>query len=105
MMFDNYPEYLLRTSLDLCPSTTPTYTLSTPAPIQTVLVAVPGSVEVPSGETEGCPNIEDEFSQLTSQLLSGKQSLDISLQMATQSKILKAEVQMEEYVYDLKLYR
>jgi len=70
-----------------------------------VLVAVPGSVEVQSGETAGYPNIEEEFLQLTSQLQSGKQSLDISLQMATQSKILKAEVQMEEFIYDLKLYR
>ncbi|ACI01074.1 putative non-structural protein [Dysaphis plantaginea densovirus] len=104
-MFDNYPDYLLKSKCDLCPATIPTSTSYTPALTQTVLVAVPGSVEVQSGEAGGLPDIEDEFSQLTSQLLSGKQSIDISLQMAMQSKILKAEVQMQDYVYDLKVYR
>lgn len=37
-----------------------------PASIQTVLVALPGSVEVQSDETGESQNIENEFLQLTS---------------------------------------
>jgi len=74
-------------------------------PIQTVLVAAPGSVEAESGVTDELPDIDEEFSLLTSQLTSRKTSIDISLQMATQSKTLKAEVQMQDYVYDLKIYK
>lgn len=105
MNYESYPDHLLQDNSVLCPVTTPTYTLSTPARTQTVLVAVPGSREVQSGEQEDSLNIDDEFTLLTSQLQNGKTSLDISLQMATQSKTLKAEVQMAEYVYDLKIYR
>lgn len=82
-----------------------TSTSYTSAPIQTQLVAVRGSTEVRRGDDVSEQDLDDEFMSLTSRFSTGKTSLDISLQKDTQSKILKAEVKMEEYVYELKIYK
>jgi len=73
--------------------------------IQTQLVAVRGSREVALAEQRGELDLDEEFMSLTSRFASGKTSLDITLQTDTQSKTLKAEVQMEELIYDLKIYK
>ncbi|XP_050443866.1 uncharacterized protein LOC126847600 [Adelges cooleyi] len=86
-------------------NTATTSTSSTRAHIQTQLVAVPGSVVAPSGGHGEDFDIDDEFSSLTSKLTTGRISLDISLQKDTQSKTAKAHVLMEDYVYELKMYK
>lgn len=85
--------------------TATTSTSYTSAPIQTQLVAVRGSTEVRRGDDVDERDLDDEFTCLTSRFTTGKTSLDISLQKDTQSKILKAEVKMEDYVYELKIYK
>lgn len=81
-------------------ATATTSTSSTPAQIQTVLVAVPRSREVHPSEGSESLDLNEEFTCLTSRFQTGKTSLDISLQLDTQSKTLKAEVEMMDYVYD-----
>ncbi|XP_050443878.1 uncharacterized protein LOC126847616 [Adelges cooleyi] len=88
-----------------CRNTGTTCTSSTPVLTQTQLVAVPGSVVAPSGGQDDEIDIDDEFSSLTSKLSTGKISLDISLQKDTQSKTAKAHVMMEDFVYELKIYK
>ena len=90
---------------DLYPDTATTSTSYTSAPIQTQLVAVRGSTAVQRGDDVEERDLDDEFTCLTSRFTTGKTSLDISLQKDTQSKILKAEVKMEDYVYELKIYK
>lgn len=82
-----------------------TSTSSMSAPIQTQLVAVRGSREAASGDVPENFDLDDEFMSLTSRFGSGKTSLDITLQTATQSKTLKAEVLMDDLVYELKIYK
>lgn len=50
-------------------------------------------------------SINDEFTALTTAIPTGNTSVDISLQMDTSTRKLSAEVEMEEYIYDLKIYR
>ncbi|XP_050443882.1 uncharacterized protein LOC126847619 [Adelges cooleyi] len=92
-------------SSELYRNTATTSTSCTPALTQTQLVAVPGSVIAPSGGHGDELDIDDEFSSLTSKLSTGRISLDISLQKDTQSKTAKAHVIMEDYVYELKMYK
>lgn len=82
-----------------------TSTSCTPAHTQMVLVAAPGSKAVQRKEEVNSLDLDEEFTCLTSRFQTGKASLDISLQLDTQSKTLKAEVEMQDYVYDLKIYR
>ncbi|XP_050420226.1 uncharacterized protein LOC126833114 isoform X9 [Adelges cooleyi] len=90
---------------DSSQNTATTSTSSTRVLTQTQLVAVPGSVAAASGEHVEEFDIDDEFSSLNSKLTTGKISLDISLQKDTQSKTAKAHVLMEDYVYELKMYK
>lgn len=93
------------TNFESCPSTATTSMLPMSARTQTRLAVVFGSKEAGSGDGIDERDIDDEFSSLTSRFQTGKTSLDILLQKDTQSKTLKAEVRMEDFVYDLKIYK
>lgn len=83
-----------------------TCTSSTCAPTQTRLAVVRGSRAVSSvGNTSRPVSINDEFTALTSAIPTGNSSVDISLQMDTSTRKLSAEVEMQEFIYDLKVYR
>lgn len=78
---------------------------STPARTQMLLVAARGSREAQSGTDGGDVDIDEEFTSILSRFRTGRASLDITLQKANQTNTLKAEVSMDELVYELKIYR
>lgn len=91
---------------DLLQSMGITSTSSTCALTQTRLAVVRGSRAVSSAaNTNRTTSINDEFTALTSAIPTGNTSVDITLQMDTSTRKLSAEVEMEEYIYDLKIYR
>lgn len=93
------------TNFDSYRNTATTSTSSTRALTQTHLAVVHGSKEVQSGGSGDAFDLDDEFLSLDSRFSTGKTSLDISLQTDTLQKQYKAEVQMEEFVYELKIYK
>lgn len=89
-----------------CSASTATTSMScTPARTQTVLAVVRGSREAQGGDVGDGRDIDEEFTSLTSRFRTGRPSLDISLSRDTQPNTLVASVLMEEWIYDLRLYR
>lgn len=82
-----------------------TSTSATLAPTQTKLVVVPGLKQVKHGGNGEDRDLGAALSRLTSRLNNGTPSLDITIQMASNPYTSKAEMVMEDLVYDLKIYR
>lgn len=95
----------LRTDLESSRYTASTSTSHMRAHSPTDRVDVRGSTEARYGGKQKYIDIDDEFISLTSKFKTGKTSLDILLQRDTQPNTLKAEVMMEENIYELKIYR
>lgn len=85
--------------------TTTTSTSRTRALFPTEAVDVLGSSTLPSGDDSEDLDFEDEISSLTSRLSTGAGCLDITLQTAESQYSLQAEKKMEDFVYELKIYR
>lgn len=88
----------------LFPVTATTSTSSTRAPTQTRLAVVRGCRPVRDTSDSEDDDLDAEFSAMSSRFRTGKTSLDILLQMGGKNVISKAEVQMEDVVFDLKVY-
>lgn len=84
---------------------TTTCTSPTHAPIQTEVVDVRGSSTVSLGGDGEDLDFDEELASLASRLATGSGSLDITLQTAESPFMLSAEKRMEQYVYELKIYR
>lgn len=80
-------------------------TSHTLVPIQTAHVDAPGSLIPLVGDIGEDVDFDDEISSLTSMLSTGAGSLDIMLQTAESQYSLQAEKKMEDYIYELKIYR
>lgn len=77
---------------------------STRAATQTRLAVVRGCKPVRDFSDSEDDDLDAEFSAMSSRFRTEKTSLDILLQMGGKNVILKAEFQMEDIVFDLKVY-
>lgn len=86
-------------------NTTTTFMSPTHAPTVTDRVDAVGSLTAQLGEDGDDLDFDEELSSLASRLATGTGSLDITLQTAESPFTLSAEKRMEEFVYEVKIYR
>lgn len=89
----------------LSQNTTTTSMSATPVHTQMQLAAVPGLRPAKHGGSGDERSIVDAYSRMTSRLTAGQGSFVISCNLAESPFTTKADVMMEDYVFDLKVYK